>query len=96
MSRRKVVSRADWHGLELSLSQSLESKGLLRGTNSRYVSGESVTTMEGEEPEMTMVNVGGREQAITLTFGILTRNPQLLRDSSHTIKWSTKLILNDK
>ena len=64
--------------LELSLSQSLESKGLLRGTNSRYVSGESVTTMEGEEPEMTMVNVGGREQAITLTFGDIDTKPTTL------------------
>ena len=70
--------------LELSLSQSLESKGLLRGTNSRYVSGESVTTMEGEEPEMTMVNVGSREQAITLTFGdIDTKLTTLERFISH-------------
>ena len=64
--------------LELSLSQSLESKGLLRGTNSRYVSGESVTTMEGEQPEMTMVNVGGRAQAITLTFGDFDTKPTTL------------------
>ena len=47
--------------LELSLSQALENKGLLGSTNRRYVSGESVTTMEAAEPEMTMVNVGGRE-----------------------------------
>ena len=64
--------------LELSLSQALENKGLLRGTNSRYVSGESVTTMETAEPEMTMVNVGGREQAITLTFGDIDTKPTTL------------------
>ena len=64
--------------LELSLSQSLENKGLLRGTNNRYVSGESATTMEAAEPEMTMVNVGGREQAITLTFGDIDKNPTTL------------------
>ena len=47
--------------LELSLSQSLENKDVLRGTSSRYVSGESNTVTEGAEHEMTMVNVGGRE-----------------------------------
>ena len=46
--------------LELSLSQSLENKGLLGSTNSRYVSGESVTTMEAAEPEMTMINVNSQ------------------------------------
>ena len=64
--------------LESSLSQALENKGLLRGTNSRYVSGESVTTMETAEPEMTMVNVGGREQAITLTFWDIDTKPTTL------------------
>ena len=64
--------------LELSLSEALENKGLLRGTNSRYVSGEIVTTMEAAEPEMTMVNVGGREQAITLTFGDIDTKPTTL------------------
>ena len=64
--------------LELSLSQVLENKGLLRVTNSRYVSGEFVTTMEAAEPEMTMVNVGGREQAITLTSGDIDTKPTTL------------------
>ena len=64
--------------LELCLSEALENKGLLRGTNSRYVSGESVTTMEAAEPEMTMVNVGGREQAITLTIGDIDTKPTTL------------------
>ena len=66
--------------LELSLSQALENKGILRGTNSRYVSGESVTTMETAEPEITMVklNVGGCEQAITLTFGDIDTKPTTL------------------
>ena len=73
--------------LELSLSQALENKGLRRDTNSRYVSGESVTTMETAEPEMTMVNVRGREQAITLTFGDIDTKPTLLRGSSRTTKW---------
>ena len=56
----------------------MENKGLLRGANSRYVSDESVTTMEETEPEMTMVNVGGREQAITLTFGDIDTKPTTL------------------
>ena len=64
--------------LELSLSQALENKGLPGGTNSRYVSGESVTTMEAAEPEMTMVNVGGREQPITVTFGDIDTKPTTL------------------
>ena len=63
--------------LELSLSQSLENKDVLRGTSSRYVSGESDSTMEGAEQEM-MVNVGGREQAITLTFGDTDTKPTTL------------------
>ena len=47
--------------LELSLSQSLENQGLPRCTSNRYVSGESITNMEGAEHEMAMVNVGGRK-----------------------------------
>ena len=42
------------------------------------MSGESVTTMEGEEPEMTMANGGGREQVITLTFGDIDTKPTTL------------------
>ena len=62
--------------LELSLSQSLENKDVLRGTSSRYVSGESDTMTEGAEHEM--VNAGGREQAITLTFGDIDTKPTTL------------------
>ena len=64
--------------LELSLSQSLENQGLLRGTSSRYVSGKSITSMEGAEHEMAMVNVGGREQQITVTFGDIDTKPTTL------------------
>ena len=64
--------------LELALSQSLENQGLLRGTSSRYVSGESVINMEGAEREMAMVNVGGREQPITVTFGDIDTKPTFL------------------
>ena len=64
--------------LELSLSQALEYKGLLGGANSRYVSGESATTMEATEPEMTMVNVGGCEQPISVTFGDIDTKPTTL------------------
>ena len=71
-------------GLELSLSQSLENKDVLRGTSNRYISGESDTMTEGAELEMTMVNVGGHEQAITLTFGdIDTKLTTLERFISH-------------
>ena len=75
--------------LELSLSQLLENKDILRGTSNRYISGESDTMTEGAEHEMAMVNVGGREQATTLTFGDIDTKPTTLalRGSSHTIKW---------
>ena len=55
----------------------MENKGVLRGTSSRYVSGESDSTMEGSEQEM-IVNVGGREQAINLTFGDTDTKPTTL------------------
>ena len=64
--------------LELSLNQALKNKVLLGGTNSRYVSGESLTTMEAAESEMTMVNVGAREQPITVTFGDIDTKPTTL------------------
>ena len=64
--------------LELSLRQSLENHGLLRGTSSMYVSGESITNMEGAEHEMAMGNVGGREQSMTVTFGDIDTKPTTL------------------
>ena len=72
--QRDVESRLT--RLELSLSQSLENKDVLRGTSNRYISGESDNMTEGAEHEMAMVNVGGREQAIiTLTFGDIDTKP---------------------
>ena len=64
--------------LELSLSQSLENKDVMRGTSNRYINGESDTMTEGAEHEMTMVNVSGREQGITLTFGDIDTKPTTL------------------
>ena len=57
--QRDVESRLT--RLELSLSQSLENKDVLRGTSNRYIGGESDNMTEGAEHEMTMVNVSGRE-----------------------------------
>ena len=74
--QRDVESRLTH--LELSLSQSWENKDILRGTSNRYISGESDNMTEGAEHEMTMVNVGGREQAITLTFGDIDTKPTTL------------------
>ena len=74
--QRDVESRLTH--LELSLSQSWENKDVLRGTSNRYISGESDNMTEGAEHEMTMLNVGGREQAITLTFGDIDTKPTTL------------------
>ena len=61
------------------LEANVKEEGDVQGTLARLEL--SITTMETAEPEMTMVNVGGREQAMTLTFGDIDSKPTTLERS---------------